>query len=178
MFEEQNLERNSKFLYKNIRIRSLYSWSHQHSLSVLFPMRLTHTLICRLCARIQTVVCAHKRVHMSVSRAVHSSVNGTTAIPWRSSRRRLTLLEQLRGCQEAWCPGAPWDREEAHAAIRGTPAGVSFPPSSLLKSINQGNLTFFCDVRSSLLYDSDLFYLSGEFREVNQSLVHRFKETV
>ncbi|XP_036976407.1 ras and Rab interactor 2 isoform X1 [Acanthopagrus latus] len=60
---------------------------------------------------------------MSVSRAVHSSVNGTTAIPWRSSRRRLSLLEQLRGCQEAWCPGAPWDREEAHAAIRGTPAG-------------------------------------------------------
>ncbi|XP_073345007.1 ras and Rab interactor 2 isoform X2 [Pagrus major] len=55
--------------------------------------------------------------------AVHSSVNGTTAIPWRSSRRRLSLLEQLRGCQEAWCPGAPWDREEAHAAICGTPAG-------------------------------------------------------
>ncbi|XP_076590935.1 ras and Rab interactor 2 isoform X2 [Chaetodon auriga] len=60
---------------------------------------------------------------MFVSRAVHSSVNGTTAIPWRSSRRRLTLLEQLRGCQEAWCPGAPWDREGAHAAICGTPAG-------------------------------------------------------
>ncbi|XP_041796556.1 ras and Rab interactor 2 isoform X2 [Chelmon rostratus] len=55
--------------------------------------------------------------------AVHSSVNGTTAIPWRSSRRRLSLLEQLRGCEEAWCPGAPWDREGAHAAICGTPAG-------------------------------------------------------
>ncbi|XP_042270702.1 ras and Rab interactor 2 [Thunnus maccoyii] len=55
--------------------------------------------------------------------AVHSAVNGTTAIPWRSSRRRLTLLEQLKGCQEAWCPGPPWDREAAHAAICGTPAG-------------------------------------------------------
>ncbi|XP_026223947.1 ras and Rab interactor 2 isoform X3 [Anabas testudineus] len=55
--------------------------------------------------------------------AVHSAINGTTAIPWRSSRKRLTLLEQLRGCQEAWCPGAPWDRERAHSAICGTPAG-------------------------------------------------------
>lgn len=59
-----------------------------------------------------------------VSRAVHAPVNGTTAIPWRSSRRRLSLLEKLRGCQDAWCPGAPWDREGAHAAIRGAPAGV------------------------------------------------------
>ncbi|XP_038549792.1 ras and Rab interactor 2 [Micropterus salmoides] len=55
--------------------------------------------------------------------AVHSSVNGTTAIPWKGSRRRLSLLQQLRGCQEAWCPGAPWDREGAHAALCGTPAG-------------------------------------------------------
>lgn len=55
--------------------------------------------------------------------AVHSPVNGTTAIPWRSSRRRLSLLEKLRACQDAWCPGAPWDREGAHAAIRGAPAG-------------------------------------------------------
>ncbi|XP_023260937.1 ras and Rab interactor 2-like isoform X2 [Seriola lalandi dorsalis] len=60
---------------------------------------------------------------MLVSRAVHSQVNGTTAIPWRSSRKKLSLLEQLKGCQQAWCPGAPWDREGAHAAIRGTPAG-------------------------------------------------------
>ncbi|KAI3354522.1 hypothetical protein L3Q82_019033, partial [Scortum barcoo] len=69
------------------------------------------------------VVQTHKRAHAFVSRAVHSPVNGTTAIPWRSSRRRLLLLEQLRGCQEAWCPAAPWDREGAHAAICGTPAG-------------------------------------------------------
>ncbi|KAM4742415.1 ras and Rab interactor 2 [Anableps anableps] len=55
--------------------------------------------------------------------AVHAPVNGTTAIPWRSSRKRLSLLEKLRGCQDAWCPGAPWDREGAHAAIRGAPAG-------------------------------------------------------
>ncbi|XP_035011221.2 ras and Rab interactor 3 isoform X2 [Hippoglossus stenolepis] len=55
--------------------------------------------------------------------AVHSQVNGTTAIPWRSSRSKPSLLEQLRGCQEAWCPGAPWDREGAHTAICGTPAG-------------------------------------------------------
>lgn len=63
---------------------------------------------------------------MFVSRAVHSSVNGTTAIPWRSSRKRLSLLEQLSGSQDAWCPGAPWDRDVAHAAISGTPVGVSF----------------------------------------------------
>ncbi|CAN9511114.1 unnamed protein product [Ophioblennius macclurei] len=56
--------------------------------------------------------------------SVHSPVNGTTAIPWRSSsRKKLTLLEKLRGCQEAWCPGASWDRDQAHAAIRGTPTG-------------------------------------------------------
>ncbi|XP_060901601.1 ras and Rab interactor 2 isoform X1 [Labrus mixtus] len=55
--------------------------------------------------------------------AVHRSLNGTTAIPWRRSRRRLSLLEQLRGCQDAWCPGAPWDREGAHHALCGTPAG-------------------------------------------------------
>ncbi|XP_040929397.1 ras and Rab interactor 3 isoform X2 [Betta splendens] len=55
--------------------------------------------------------------------AVHSAVNGTTAIPWRSSRKMLTLLEQLKGCQQAWCPGAPWDREGAHRAVSGTPTG-------------------------------------------------------
>uniref|UniRef100_A0A1A8RY68 Ras and Rab interactor-like n=1 Tax=Nothobranchius rachovii TaxID=451742 RepID=A0A1A8RY68_9TELE len=58
-----------------------------------------------------------------MSRAVHSPPNGTTATPWRSSRRRLSLLEQLRSYQEAWCPAAPWDREQAHSALRGTPAG-------------------------------------------------------
>lgn len=63
-------------------------------------------------------------------RAVYSSVNGTTAIPWRSSRKRLSLLEQLRGCQDAWCPGLPWDGEKAHTAVCGTPAGVSAPPTS------------------------------------------------
>ncbi|XP_013870422.1 ras and Rab interactor 2 [Austrofundulus limnaeus] len=51
-------------------------------------------------------------------------MNGTTAIPWRSSRkRRLSLLEQLKGCQEAWCPGTPWDREKAQTVLCGTPAG-------------------------------------------------------
>lgn len=55
--------------------------------------------------------------------AVHSPVNGTTAIPWRSSQKKLSLLERLRGCEEAWCPKEPWTREEARAAIRGTPAG-------------------------------------------------------
>ncbi|XP_029922604.1 ras and Rab interactor 2 [Myripristis murdjan] len=58
--------------------------------------------------------------------AVHSPVNGMTAIPWRGSRRRQSLvsvLEKLRGCQDAWCPGAPWDREGAHAALWGRPAG-------------------------------------------------------
>ncbi|XP_063762412.1 ras and Rab interactor 2 isoform X3 [Eleginops maclovinus] len=55
--------------------------------------------------------------------AAHCPVNGTTAIPWRSSRSRLTLLEHLRGSQGAWCPAAPWDKEGAHTAICGTPAG-------------------------------------------------------
>ncbi|XP_068173149.1 ras and Rab interactor 2 [Antennarius striatus] len=55
--------------------------------------------------------------------AVHGSVNGTAPVPWGGSRRRLSLLEQLRVCQDAWSPGGPWDREGAHAAVRGTPAG-------------------------------------------------------
>lgn len=55
--------------------------------------------------------------------AVHSQVNGTTAIPWRTSRRKLSLLEKLRCCQDAWCPKAPWDKEKAHSVICGTPAG-------------------------------------------------------
>ncbi|KAM9853713.1 ras and Rab interactor 2 [Aulostomus maculatus] len=55
--------------------------------------------------------------------AVHNPINGTTAIPWRSSRKRLSLLEKLKDCQVAWCPGAPWDKEEVHSALRGTPAG-------------------------------------------------------
>ncbi|XP_037336543.2 ras and Rab interactor 2 [Pungitius pungitius] len=69
----------------------------------------------------QTV--AHKRGRMCASRTVLGAVNGTTAVPWRSSRRRLSLLQQLRGCRGAWGPGPPWDRERAHAAICGTPAG-------------------------------------------------------
>lgn len=66
----------------------------------------------------------HKIICMLASRAVHSPVNGTTAIPWRRSRSRQTLLEQLKGCQEAWCPRTPWDREEAEAVLGGTPTGV------------------------------------------------------
>ncbi|XP_069552035.1 ras and Rab interactor 2 isoform X2 [Brachyistius frenatus] len=65
-----------------------------------------------------------------------------TAIPWRSSRRKLSLLEKLRCCQEAWCPAAPWGREGAHAALCGTPAGsflvvrdsATFQPSLLCVS--------------------------------------------
>ncbi|XP_054651276.1 ras and Rab interactor 2 isoform X2 [Dunckerocampus dactyliophorus] len=60
---------------------------------------------------------------MHVSRADHSPVNGTAAIPWRSSKRNASLLEHLRSCQNAWCPVAPWDREQAHSALCGTPAG-------------------------------------------------------
>ncbi|XP_034023748.1 ras and Rab interactor 2 isoform X2 [Thalassophryne amazonica] len=60
---------------------------------------------------------------MNKQMMLHSPVNGTTAIPWRSSKRRLSLLDQLRGCQEVWCPKAPWDTEEAHTAICGTPPG-------------------------------------------------------
>ncbi|XP_053729487.1 ras and Rab interactor 2-like isoform X2 [Synchiropus splendidus] len=56
-------------------------------------------------------------------RAVHGAVNGTTAIPWRRSRKRQSLLEQLSGCRQAWCPGAPWDREAVHSALRGTLTG-------------------------------------------------------
>lgn len=60
---------------------------------------------------------------MFASRAAHGRVNGTTAIPWRSSRRKPTLLEQLKGSECAWCPAAPWEREGARAALCGTPAG-------------------------------------------------------
>ncbi|KAM3875288.1 ras and Rab interactor 2 [Diretmus argenteus] len=62
----------------------------------------------------------------ALPRATCSQVNGMTAIPWRGSKRRqphVSVLEQLRGCQKAWCPGAPWDREGAHALLKGTPAG-------------------------------------------------------
>uniref|UniRef100_A0A8C6UQM1 Uncharacterized protein n=1 Tax=Neogobius melanostomus TaxID=47308 RepID=A0A8C6UQM1_9GOBI len=55
--------------------------------------------------------------------AVHSQVNGTTAIPWRTSRKKLSLLERLRGCEEAWCPKEAWGMEQARAAISGTPPG-------------------------------------------------------
>ncbi|XP_019716749.1 ras and Rab interactor 3 [Hippocampus comes] len=53
----------------------------------------------------------------------HSPFNGSTSIPWRRSRRKMTMLELLRGCQKAWCPAAPWDRAQARSALSGTPAG-------------------------------------------------------
>lgn len=56
--------------------------------------------------------------------AVHTPVNGTTAIPWKTSRKKLSLLDRMRGCEEAWCPKGSWGKEEAHAAIRGTPPGT------------------------------------------------------
>ncbi|XP_036070923.1 ras and Rab interactor 2 isoform X1 [Oryzias melastigma] len=74
--------------------------------------------------------------------AVHSPVNGTTAIPWRGSRKKLSLLEQLRRCQEAWSPEEVWDRERAHAAIFGTPTGsflvVREAPESRLLCVSAG----------------------------------------
>uniref|UniRef100_A0A3P9MLL9 VPS9 domain-containing protein n=1 Tax=Oryzias latipes TaxID=8090 RepID=A0A3P9MLL9_ORYLA len=77
--------------------------------------------------------------------AVHSPVNGTTAIPWRGSRKKLSLLEQLRGCQEAWSPVEEWDRERAHAAIFGTPAGsflvLREAPTSHLLCVSAGAQT-------------------------------------
>ncbi|XP_037534436.1 ras and Rab interactor-like protein [Nematolebias whitei] len=84
---------------------------------------------------------------MMASRAVHSPVNGTTAIPWRGSRSRRTLLEQLKGCQEAWCPRTPLDREEAQAVLSGTPTGsflvlrdpVTSQPSLLCVSAGEQN---------------------------------------
>lgn len=97
-------------------------------------------------------------IRVFACRAVHSPVNGTTAIPWRNSRRRLSLLEQLKGCQEAWCPRAPWDREGAHHAISGTPAGVSWPP----------RLTLAVHVALSRQDVSDVIYSFREFSEVNQ----------
>ncbi|XP_061538480.1 ras and Rab interactor 3 isoform X2 [Phycodurus eques] len=53
----------------------------------------------------------------------HSPLNGTTSIPWRRSRRKLSLLENLRSCQKAWCPAVPWERAQAHSNLSGTPAG-------------------------------------------------------
>ncbi|XP_017295719.1 ras and Rab interactor 3 isoform X2 [Kryptolebias marmoratus] len=97
--------------------------------------------------------------------AFHSSVNGTTAIPWRSSRRRLSLLEQLRACQEAWCPRTPWDREEVQAVLRGTPAGsflvlrdsVTSQPSLLCVSAGEQNEEV---LHYDLKYTGTVFQLS------------------
>ncbi|XP_040903135.1 ras and Rab interactor 2 [Toxotes jaculatrix] len=98
--------------------------------------------------------------------AVCTPVNGTTAIPWRSSRRKLSLLEQLRSCQEAWCPGGPWDREGAHAAICGTPAGsflvvrdsATSEPSLLCVSAGGENETI---VDYTIKSTGTVFQLSG-----------------
>ncbi|KAF3848062.1 hypothetical protein F7725_021090 [Dissostichus mawsoni] len=43
--------------------------------------------------------CTSACPQMFASRAAHGRVNGTTAIPWRSSRRKPTLLEQLKGSE-------------------------------------------------------------------------------
>ncbi|XP_033953793.1 ras and Rab interactor 2 isoform X2 [Pseudochaenichthys georgianus] len=67
--------------------------------------------------------CTSACPQMFASRAARGRVNGTTAIPWRSSRRKPTLLEQLQGSECAWCPAAPWGRDGARAALCGTPAG-------------------------------------------------------
>ncbi|XP_077468333.1 ras and Rab interactor 2 isoform X1 [Stigmatopora argus] len=53
----------------------------------------------------------------------YSPKNGRASIPWRRSSRRLSLLDHLRSCQKAWCPAAPWNQEQAHSALSGTPAG-------------------------------------------------------
>ncbi|KAM9812425.1 ras and Rab interactor 2 isoform 2-T2 [Syngnathus typhle] len=53
----------------------------------------------------------------------HSPLNRPTSIRRRRRRRRMSRLELLSGCQKAWFPAAPWDRERAHSALSGTPAG-------------------------------------------------------
>ncbi|KAM6959244.1 ras and Rab interactor 2 [Aplochiton taeniatus] len=58
-------------------------------------------------------------------------MNSLTATPWRrtsssSGLRRGSLLgavQRLTQCSEAWCPGPPWDRDGAHAALWGRPQG-------------------------------------------------------
>ncbi|CAL8349925.1 unnamed protein product [Lota lota] len=54
--------------------------------------------------------------------------NGMKTTLWRTTNTTrghplLTVLGQLRSCQAAWCPGATWDRDAAHAALLGKPTG-------------------------------------------------------
>ncbi|XP_055022844.1 ras and Rab interactor 2 isoform X3 [Boleophthalmus pectinirostris] len=99
-------------------------------------------------------------------RAVHSPVNGTTAIPWRSSRKRLTLLERLRGCEEAWCPKEPWSKEEAQAALSGAPTGsflvlrntLTREPHLLCVSSSDQHAPV---TESNILCTGKVFHLSG-----------------
>ncbi|XP_077397502.1 ras and Rab interactor 2 isoform X2 [Festucalex cinctus] len=55
--------------------------------------------------------------------AAGGPLNGSTSIPWRRSRRKMSLLELLRSWQNAWCPAPPWDRAQARSALSGTPPG-------------------------------------------------------
>ncbi|XP_071213110.1 ras and Rab interactor 2 isoform X1 [Salvelinus alpinus] len=57
--------------------------------------------------------------HRGVSGTVRTENEVTDGV----SRRTLTLLDRLRLCQDAWAPGGPWDRDGAHAALWGRPAG-------------------------------------------------------
>ncbi|XP_030236765.1 ras and Rab interactor 3 isoform X1 [Gadus morhua] len=53
------------------------------------------------------------------------SGDGMKTTLWRTAREHplLTVLGQLRACQAAWCPGAAWDRDQAHTALLGQPTG-------------------------------------------------------
>ncbi|CAB1348746.1 unnamed protein product [Coregonus sp. 'balchen'] len=57
--------------------------------------------------------------HRGVSDTVRTENEVTDGV----LRRPLTLLDRLRLCQDAWAPGNPWDRDGAHAALWGRPAG-------------------------------------------------------
>nr|XP_057936234.1 ras and Rab interactor 3 isoform X2 [Doryrhamphus excisus] len=100
--------------------------------------------------------------------ADHSPVNGTTADPWRSRKRKTFLLDHLRSCQNAWCPMAPWDREQAHSALCGTSAGsfvvvrdglTSLP--SLLCVSAEGDDEAVLDY--DITWTGTVFHLSGSF---------------
>ncbi|KAK6296868.1 hypothetical protein J4Q44_G00330100 [Coregonus suidteri] len=56
-------------------------------------------------------------------RGVSGTVRTGNEVTDGVSRRPLTLLDRLQLCQDAWAPGGPWDRDGAHAALWGRPAG-------------------------------------------------------
>ena len=74
------------------------------------------------------LTCLQSLAHSPRSLRTPVSGDGMKTTLWRTAREHplLTVLGQLRACQAAWCPGAAWDRDQAHTALLGQPTGVSY----------------------------------------------------